>query len=38
VLLETPPDKQNGLAAAIIVFGLAVMMFLSLGAVGTIYL
>jgi hypothetical protein len=38
VLLETPPEKQTGFAATIIVFGLAVMMFLSIGGAGALYL
>jgi hypothetical protein len=38
VLLDTPPDKQTGFAATIIVFGLVVLMFLSVGGAGALYL
>lgn len=38
VMLETPPEKQTGFAATIILFGLVVMMFLSIGGGGALYL
>ncbi|MCU0641886.1 MAG: YIP1 family protein [Candidatus Margulisbacteria bacterium] len=38
VMLETPADRQTGFAAAIIMFALGVMMFLSIGGAGALYL
>lgn len=37
IVLETPPEKQVGLAAAIIAFGLVVMMYLSVITGGVFY-